>query len=60
MTAHSGTSGNDSETEIERTLFDPQIVRRSRPDDAASLFYRFYTETIVGGKWLCVVVKHGL
>jgi len=22
------------------------------------LFYAFYSETIVGGKWLCVVVKY--
>jgi hypothetical protein len=34
-------------------------VRRSRSDDAVRLFYEFYIETIVGGKWLCVVVKYG-
>jgi hypothetical protein len=24
----------------------------------ARLFYEFYAQTIVGGKWLCVVVKY--
>jgi len=33
-------------------------VRRSRSDPAVQLFYEFYAQTIVGGKWLCVVVKY--
>ncbi len=44
--------------EIERVLTEPQTVRRSRSDDAVRLFYEFYARTIVGGKWLCVVVKY--
>ena len=36
----------------------PQLVRRSRSDEAVRLFYEFYAQTIVGGKWLCVVVKY--
>ena len=44
--------------EIERVLAEPQTVRRSRSDDAVRLFYEFYAQTIVGGKWLCVVVKY--
>ncbi len=44
--------------EIERLLLQPQLVRRSRSDEAAWLFYEFYARTIVGGKWLCVVVKY--
>ena len=28
-------------------------------DEAVRLFYEFYAQTIVGGKWLCVVVKYG-
>lgn len=43
--------------EVERVLREPQLVRRSRSDPAARLFYEYYTQTIVGGKWLCVVVK---
>jgi hypothetical protein len=23
------------------------------------LFYEFYAQTVVGGKWICVVVKYG-
>ncbi len=44
--------------EIERVLTEPQTVRRSRSDDTVRLFYEFYSQTIVGGKWLCVVVKY--
>jgi hypothetical protein len=44
--------------EIERVLRQPQLVRRSRSDTAVRLFYEFYAQTIVGGKWLCVVVKY--
>jgi len=44
--------------EIERVLREPQLVRRSRSDQAVRLFYEFYAQTIVGGKWLCVVVKY--
>ena len=43
--------------EFERLLTAPQTVRRSLSDDAVRLFYDFYARTIVGGKWLCVVVK---
>ena len=48
----------DMGTEIERVLLQPQLVRRSRSDEAVRLFYEFYAQTIVGGKWLCVVVKY--
>ena len=44
--------------EIERTLSQPETVVRSRSDLAVNLCYRFYTQTPVGGKWLCVVVKY--
>jgi hypothetical protein len=44
--------------EISRVLIQPQLVRRSRSDEAVRLFYKFYARTIVGGKWLCVVVKY--
>jgi hypothetical protein len=45
-------------SEIEQVLRQPQLVRRSILDAAARLFYEFYAQTIVGGKWLCVVVKY--
>ena len=39
--------------------------RKSRPrcgslesDDDVRLFYEYYARTIVGGKWLCAVVKY--
>lgn len=48
----------DMDTEIERVLLEPQLVRRSRVDEGVRLFYRFYPQTVVGGKWLCVVVKY--
>ena len=45
-------------SEIERVLRQPQVVRLSRSDIDVRLFYEFYARTIVGGKWLCVVVKY--
>ncbi|MDD2710587.1 MAG: hypothetical protein PHV34_21620 [Verrucomicrobiae bacterium] len=39
-------------------LQHPQMVRRSRSDDEVRLFYEYYAQSIVGGKWLCVVVKY--
>ena len=44
--------------EIERVLRRPQLVRRSSSDDAVRLYYEFYAQTLVGGKWLCAVVKY--
>ena len=46
------------EPEIERTLIHPALVRQSRTDADAKLFCEFYSQTAVGGKWLCVVVKY--
>ena len=45
-------------TEIPRVLREPQLVRRSRSDATVRLFYEFYARTILGGKWLCIVVKY--
>jgi hypothetical protein len=44
--------------EIEVVLRQPQFVRLSRSDAGVRLFYVFYPETMVGGEWLCVVVKY--
>ena len=43
---------------VKSVLREPEMVRRSRSDEAVRLFYAFYARTIVGGKWLCVVVKY--
>jgi hypothetical protein len=44
--------------DIERVLQTPTEVRGSRSDATVRLFYEFYAQTRVGGKWLCVVVKY--
>ncbi len=46
------------EAEIERALRQPQLVRRSNSDTTVRLYYEFCAQTLVGGKWLCVVVKY--
>ena len=46
------------ESQIADTLKYPQLVCKSRSDESAALFYRFYTQTAIGDKWLCVVVKY--
>lgn len=48
----------EMEGEIEQVLLHPGLVRRSRLDAAVRLFYRFHARTLVGGKWLCIVVKY--
>ena len=48
--------GMDSEIEV--VLRNPRFVRLSRSDPDVRLFYAFYPETQVGGKWFCVVVKY--
>ena len=47
------------ESALAETLRDPQLVIRSRTDETATLNYRYYLRTLVGDKWLCVVVKYG-
>ncbi|HSY50910.1 MAG TPA: hypothetical protein VLC46_19055 [Thermoanaerobaculia bacterium] len=47
------------EPAIEETLRDPERVVQSISDPAVHLYYRFYFRTVVGGKFLCVVVKMG-
>jgi hypothetical protein len=53
---HAEMAGMDGE--LERVLRTPTEVRLSRADDNVRLFYEFYAQTRVGGKWLCVVVKY--
>lgn len=48
------------ERALEETLQRPQLVIRSATDTAANLNYRYYYGTMVGDKWLCVVVKYGI
>jgi hypothetical protein len=44
--------------QIIQTLQSPTDVRVSRSDATVRLFYEFYSRTLVGDKWLCVVVKY--
>jgi len=48
------------ESEISKVLASPELVLESRTDSAVKLFYDFYAQTIVGGKWLCVVVRYSV
>ncbi len=43
---------------LEETLRNPQLVIRSTADATSNLNYRYYYGTVVGDKWLCVVVKY--
>ncbi len=42
---------------IEETLLNPDAIVRSRTDPDVELFYRYYDNTPVTKKYLCVVVK---
>lgn len=44
--------------EVGETLRNPEQIRRSAQDpERCRLYYRWYTGTIIGDKWLCVVIK---
>ncbi|MBI4419215.1 MAG: hypothetical protein HY560_00155 [Gemmatimonadetes bacterium] len=45
------------ESSIEETLTSPEAVIQSLSDPEARLYYRYYVGTVVGDKFLCVVVK---
>jgi hypothetical protein len=45
------------ESAIEQTIVHPNQVVESISDPVARLYYRFYMGTMVGDKYLCVVVK---
>jgi hypothetical protein len=45
------------ELRIAETLADPDIVIQSASDPEVRLYHRFYSQTPVGAKHLCVVVK---
>ena len=45
------------EAAILETLNYPALVIQSISDEAARLYYRFYSGTRVGDKFVCVVVK---
>lgn len=42
---------------ISETLKHPAVVIQSISDEAARLYYRFYSGTRVGDKFVCVIVK---
>jgi hypothetical protein len=39
------------------TIRRPELIVRSSSDAQARLYYRYHRETLVGDKYLCVVVK---
>ena len=39
------------------TLLEPEQIIQSKTDPEVELFYRYYSETPVAEKYLCVVVK---
>lgn len=45
------------EHSIEEALSHPVRVMQSFSDPESRLYYRFYLATLVGGKYVCVVVK---
>ena len=45
------------EAAVEETLKNPNVVIQSVSDETARLYYRFYSGTKMGDKFVCVVVK---
>src|SRR4051812_12069793 len=56
--AHPELASNDVLEKIIQTLQNPEIILSSISDQSVELFYRYYLNTLVGNKWLCIVVKN--
>ncbi len=48
---------NNQLKKIRETLLQPHRIVRSASDEGVQLYYRLFTQTPVGTKYLCVVVK---
>jgi hypothetical protein len=49
---------SDMEWAVRETLEDPEEVRQSRKNpNTGRLYYRWYTNTALGNKWVLVIVK---
>ena len=47
------------ESAVAETVCAPELVIQSRTDASVAIYYRFYRRTLVGDKWLCIVIKNG-
>ena len=47
-----------AERQAHSVLTQPQLVRHSHSDATVRRFYEFCARTILGDKWMCVVVKY--
>ena len=48
----------EQKDKLAETLLEPDVIIQSQSDRAIRLFHRLYKGTIVGDKYLCVVVKY--
>jgi hypothetical protein len=44
---------------VVETLQSPDVIRRSNSDPyTVRLYYKWFVDTVVGARWVCVVVKY--
>jgi hypothetical protein len=55
---HPEFSFQDFNEKIINTLQLPDFIILSSSDQTVELFYKYYYNTAVGEKWLCIVVKN--
>ena len=55
---HPEFSYKDFDEKMINTLQLPDIIILSSSDKTVELFYKYYFNTPVGEKWLCIVVKN--
>jgi hypothetical protein len=56
--SHPELASADLLEKIAQTLQNPEIILSSASDESVELIYRYYVNTSVGDKWLCIVVKN--
>ena len=55
---HPELAGDELLEKVVQTLQHPEIILSSVSDESVELIYRYYLNTPVGNKWLCIVDKN--
>ena len=55
---HPELAVTDLEEKIISTLQSPEFIIASVSDETVELYYKQFSQTPVGDKWLCIVVKN--
>lgn len=55
--SHAELAFDGLKTNVEQTLQNPDIILSSVSNESVKLVYRYYLNTVVGNKWLALLLK---